>query len=489
MWRIVLSRTRVAAIALAAMLATLISVNVSAASVGPNLPADTVELPGITHGVHLRPTYNYGNELNAVNALVGGNAGLLMYFAPWSPFDGFLLNQIQDQVPASERPVVVLSWEPGPSSTGCNLGYGGVGPLTAIAQGNCDSYIWSFATALKARPERFILRLGHEMNIADTPWWPGHYGSGPSQYVAMWRRVHGIFDSVGADNVEWAWSPNYASNPYDDGTYAWNDIHSYYPGDAYVDWIGLSGYNWGSPWRTFEEIYDEVLRDMTCSYAKPQLLLEIGTVDGGGGTQTKATWMTDMYSSLPEYPFVRGVAWFNDFAHASRGHADFRITTSTADCTQYGDCSGVQPISNWTSAYASAIASPSYQSALPSLADATPVQTMCVLGDQLTVTPSRALDLPGGTTSFNVLAFGVSEPMYLTADPADAAYFRFPPSPMFLSSISTWDSVEFTVQSYITTPLRTYDFSLEVAGYSIPLAITVVDEIYTAYLPMAMLSR
>ena len=178
---------------------------------------------GITHGAHLRPVcmqvadgsyYCYGHEIEAFNNLVGKNIGLVMYFAPWSPFDPFQADVIRARLPASDRPIILLSWEPSSYSEGCDLGYGdGLGPVRSIVQGRCDNYIRGFAQALKARPERYLLRLAHEMNIADSLWGAGRYGSTPGDYVAMWRRVHDIFETVGVPNAEWVWSPNYASHP------------------------------------------------------------------------------------------------------------------------------------------------------------------------------------------------------------------------------------------------------------------------------------
>ena len=263
---------------------------------------------GITHGIHLRPVaitdadgsyHGYGHEIEAFGNLVGKNVGVVMYFTHWAKFDPFLSDAISAHLPASRRPIIMLSWEPGSSSAGCDLGYGdGLGPVRSIVQGRCDNYIRGFAQALKARPERYLLRLAHEMNITDSPWGAGRYGSTPGDYVAMWRRVHDIFAAVGVPNVEWVWSPNYASHPVE----TWNTLHAYYPGDEYVDWIGLSGYNWyqwgGRPWESFTNLYDAVLKDLTCRYAKPQILAELGSVDGGTPETSKATWVSDAYKQI-----------------------------------------------------------------------------------------------------------------------------------------------------------------------------------------------
>jgi len=440
--------------------------------------ADTGSIGGIAHGVHLRPTYHYGQELASFNDLAANNAGLIMYFAPWAPFDPFLVDRLHEELPATEMPAIVLSWEPGPSSTGCNLAYGGVGPLKAIAQGNCDAYIRGFARAIRVRPERFILRFAHEMNIADSPWWPGYYGSDPVQYVAAFRRIHGLFRAEAVANVEWVWSPNYASHPYDSTTYAWNDVNSYYPGDAYVDWIGLSGYNWGNPWRTFAEVYDTVLRDFTCRYAKPQLLLEVGSVEGPGGLQTKAQWMTDMYESLTRYPFVRGVVWFNDYAYATRGQADFRITTSTAD---FGS---VQPLSNWTSTYRTLVSRSTYVDTLPSVSEVTPPGTACVLADQLQVKPGLVLIEPGEAAHFTVSGVALVDELSIAVQGMGVQSVELTPESMTL--LPPWDEGDITVQSYPSTPLGTYDFYVMADGLSVPFSVRVVRDVRGVFLPLVL---
>ncbi len=339
----------------------------------------------ITHGAHLRPTVNYGDEILDFNALVGKDIGIVMYFLDWtgvSPtqaFDDFLVNKIQEQVTnPSERPVVMLTWQPMKQNTayGCTQSYNGVIPPADIIAGNCDTYITQFAQELKSRSERFLLRFAHEMNISDSPWWPGNFGADASLYVQMWQHVYDVFELQGATNVEWVWSPNYASNPAD----AWNDIHNYYPGDTYLDWIGLSGYNWydtriPSIWRSFDDLYNDVLADLACHYAKPQIIAEIGSVEGGGSSPTKAEWIADTYTKAQNHPFLRSVIWFNDYAYANPSGADLRVTTGTAAE------GGVNPLpsgsNTWTNAYSTALADAVYISSFPSLLDATPLASTC----------------------------------------------------------------------------------------------------------------
>ena len=308
-----------------------------------------------------------------------------MYFLDWTgappsaAFDTYLVDKIQEQITnPSDRPVIMLTWQPMKqnNSYGCTQTYNGVIPPADIIAGNCDAYITQFALDLKARSERFILRFAHEMNITDSPWWPGNFGSDASLYVQMWQHVYDVFNLQGVTNVEWMWSPNYASNPAD----AWNDLHNYYPGDSYLNWIGLSGYNWYDTrvptiWRSFEELFRDVLVDLACNYAKPQIIAEMGSVEGGGSSPTKADWITNVYEQAQNYPFLRSIVWFNDYAFANPSGADFRVTSGTA---QDGGVNPLPPVTNdWTNAYSGAIANATYNSSLPSLADATPSVAIC----------------------------------------------------------------------------------------------------------------
>lgn len=452
---------------------------------GTSAPAQVL---GIAHAVHLRPTLEYGREIQKFGDLVGKRPALVMYFLDWQGnpnaqglnryFDPYLLNTISNTLPLSERPAIMLTWQPlhGRQATGCAQDYTDGIPLPDILNGACDGYIRGFARALKARPERFLLRFAHEMNISDSPWWVGHIGADPSLYVAVWRHVHRIFSEEGVPNVEWVWSPNYASNPPD----PWNNLHRYYPGDAYVDWIGLSGYNWYNTrqpvvWRSFHDLYDAVLRDLACSYAKPQIIAEIGSVEGDGVTLTKAAWIRDAYQQAPAYPFLRAVQWFNDFAYADPGSADFRITTSTA---QAGD---VRPLEPWTGAYREAMADSIYTTTLPSLDRATPPAPYCD-GLPFRLSPSVALMAP--TDSVSIQLIGVNYTSTVQISLSLPGSFSATPSPDRLDP--PWGVSTLRVETR-GAPTGTYTLTVHIRGEGVsmdlPVQVRVVSQVYRIWLP------
>ena len=105
----------------------------------------------------------------------------------------------------------------------------------------------------KAWGHPFFLRFDWEMN---TNWFPAASTrtATAGEYVRMWRHVHDIFTQVGATNVTWVWCPNVEYRRLRQAA------AELYPGDAYVDWTCLDGYNWGTnprrdAWRSFTTVF------------------------------------------------------------------------------------------------------------------------------------------------------------------------------------------------------------------------------------------
>ena len=111
--------------------------------------------------------------------------------------------------------------------------------LASIIDGSHDAYIDMFAKSiLKQFGHPVTIRLMHEMNGNWYPWGLGVNGNRPGQYVAAWQHVHDRFTALGVTDVSWMWAPNavYTGSA---------PLAPLYPGDAYVDAVGLSNYNWG----------------------------------------------------------------------------------------------------------------------------------------------------------------------------------------------------------------------------------------------------
>jgi hypothetical protein len=181
--------------------------------------------------------------------------------------------------------------------------------LANIINGSLDPYLRSFAEGAKRWGHPFFLRFDWEMNGFWFPWSEGVNGNKPGEFVAAWRHVHDLFRSVGATNVTWVWCPNV------DFTRKLLTLKSQYPGDEYVDWTCLDGFNWGkrpdsAGWQTFNQVFSETYkRVLKLAPAKPMVIGEIASNEIGG---SKPRWIRNLLHILPSrYRKVRGLIWFD----------------------------------------------------------------------------------------------------------------------------------------------------------------------------------
>jgi cellulose synthase (UDP-forming) len=220
---------------------------------------------------------------------------------------------------ASQGAVPLITWEPWAKPAGrlWNSNQPDV-RLAAIASGRYDSYVRRWARAAAAYGDPILLRPMHEMNGYWYPWSIRANGNTPGDFIAAWRHLHDIFAEEGATNVSWVWTV-YAS---EHGRL--KNVDSYYPGARYVDWVSMTGFNWGesragSHWRSFDQVFGATYATLT-RLGKALMISEIGTV---GGSAASSLWLENASRRLQSaYPKIRAVLWFD--SRYSRT-ADFRL--------------------------------------------------------------------------------------------------------------------------------------------------------------------
>jgi mannan endo-1,4-beta-mannosidase len=171
-----------------------------------------------------------------------------------------------------------------------------------------------------------VIRLDHEMN---GNWYPWSAGSPANQapageanlYVQAWQHVWNVFESVGANaDVIWLWSPVRVDNIKPHSTtsgYKYETaLAEDYPGDRYVDWTGMSAYQYKPTdgW-TYESTFRKTLTGLKGLSAKPVFISETAATQSVGSTDyaaQKAQWTTDTLAGLAKEPDVVGFAWFNN---------------------------------------------------------------------------------------------------------------------------------------------------------------------------------
>jgi autotransporter-associated beta strand protein len=202
--------------------------------------------------------------------------------------------------------------------------------LTNITNGDYDAYIANWATSAKNWGHPFFLRFAHEMNGTWYPWSPGVNGNTSAQFVQMWRHVHDIFTGIGATNVTWVWCVNVIPGlP--------TPINQLYPGDNYVDWISLDGYNrLANPWQDFSAVAATTITQLTnIAPGKPIMVGETGCNQTNNPTETKAQWFLNALTNyLPlVQPRIKALVYFNS-TNSSDGN-DWRITVPASAVTGY----------------------------------------------------------------------------------------------------------------------------------------------------------
>jgi beta-mannanase len=172
-----------------------------------------------------------------------------------------------------------------------------------IVSGSLDSTINARASASKILGHKYLLDFGAEMN-GDQAW----TGNNAPLYVSAYRHIHDRFVAAGATNVIWAWCPNVTDvNGGNAMTMA------YYPGDAYVDWTGVDGYNWGTStsgfaWQSFHDVFANIY-PLLAAKGKPILIGEMASDEVGGD---KAQWITDIVPTLrTNFPLIKAFVWFD----------------------------------------------------------------------------------------------------------------------------------------------------------------------------------
>lgn len=173
------------------------------------------------------------------------------------------------------------------------------GLLDEILSGEHDEGITALCSAIGDFETETIVRWGHAMDskLERYAWsnWE------PSDFVAAYRHVHDVC-AAEAPDADFMWAPSGREN-----------MEDYYPGDDYVDLVGLSvfalqQYNLdtrGESGTLVEDLrssYERVLR-----YEKP-IMVELAF---DGDEDFEAAWIEAMRTAGEQFPEVEAIVYFN----------------------------------------------------------------------------------------------------------------------------------------------------------------------------------
>lgn len=278
---------------------------------------------------------------------------LVVFFLQWPAtpkednFPAATLTAIQQR-----QAIPCLTWEPMYHAAGK--------PVTIawqrIVAGEYDPYLINFARQAREWDHPLIIRFAHEMNLNLYHWGTTaeEYGpSSPEIYRRIYRHVVELFRKEGAHKILWAFAPNAESVPHPAALEKnhWNQATNYYPGDDYVDLLGMDGYNWGlgktlrqdgwdSHWQSFSEIFTPLYRELRLlSAQKPILVFEMASTTLGGN---KEQWLRDALATSKKWQLA-GLVWFEvekelDWRLATGMSTDYRpiLRDNTAPGQEWG---------------------------------------------------------------------------------------------------------------------------------------------------------
>jgi hypothetical protein len=242
------------------------------------------------------------DNISAVEALVGKPANIQAVFTGFDdPFPDYVKGLCPNKT-------LLIFWE--------NTGFS----LDNIIAGKYDSNIKSFSAGAQKYGCPVIISLFHEMN-GNWDTWDGPVGNNSAaKIISAWQHVHEL---VTAPNVKWGWAINNVSVP----DTASNQPGNYYPGDAYVDYVGVDGFNFNDPWTSFSGVFDSSIAFLQ-KYNKPIYIFSMGTV----ANSKKAAWIADgLGVQIKKYKNLAGFVWFNQ----NGGDGNWSINSDAASLAAF----------------------------------------------------------------------------------------------------------------------------------------------------------
>jgi len=285
------------------------------------LSALLIQEPGMLIGVYQPNSPGSYGQVTAFAAQAGFSPRILSYYSTFTqPFASAFATEA-----ASNGATVLVQWQPRGTTS------------AAIASGADDAYIHKFAQAVLSDNWQVIISYGQEMNGNWYSWGMGGTdGSSAATYIAAYRHIVSIFREEGVNNVTWLWDPNvsYGGSP---------KLSTLYPGDAYVDWVGLDGY-YSTPATTFTTLFTPSVTELRTFTSKPLLIAESGVTGTAGPGQLEGLFAGASLAGAV------GIVYFDQAQSGDPMHQDWRLEDNpanmaafTAAVQQYG----VRPLT-WT---------------------------------------------------------------------------------------------------------------------------------------------
>ena len=220
--------------------------------------------------------------------------------------------------------------------------------MDAFLNGDFDADLSQWAIDAKNFAQPLLLEFGTEVNGNWFPWNGQYAGAGNTntygdanlydgaeKFRDVYRHIIDIFRINNVTNITWFFHVNVENSP----NVAWNKMKNYYPGDDYIDWIGISVYGpqdnldgWWSFASLLSANWQEIQQISNSN--KPIAILELGVIDDAS-LGNKAQWISDAYASVSANGFFAGQIQAMSYWHENFGCTNLRIDSSPQALSAY----------------------------------------------------------------------------------------------------------------------------------------------------------
>ncbi len=228
--------------------------------------------------------------------------------------------------------------------------------LEQILDGTWDGALRAWARAARADPRPLLVDFAVEPNGDWFDYSGVYHGAGrtdgygdpavpdgPERWRDAYRHLIDLFRAEGVYNVTWFFHPDVYSTP----EQTWNAPAAYYPGDDYIDWIGISAYGPQTPaeWRDWPDgnrlsdiLAERAAAVRAISGRKPLALLEFGVAEDPADPRHKPDWIADAFRTLAArrpLAFDAVAWWHEDWQNDDGSHSRLRIDSSAASLAAF----------------------------------------------------------------------------------------------------------------------------------------------------------
>ncbi len=274
-----------AGVALLAVVVIAAGVVVYRATSKPHGPLNSLPASAGSYlGVYTKDLPASYSKVSMFRQATGTRPDIVMYYSGWYvPFPATFAAKVADEGAA---PLVQM--DPDQISVG------------QIAAGHYDAYLSAYAEAVRVYRHPVIISFGHEMNGSWSSW--GYGKTSPATFVKAWQHIVTLFRALGASNVTWLWTVNIINNT---RTGTIPSPRPWWPGAAYVNWVGIDGYYLKPNWQ-FAPLFGPTIGAVRSFTSAPILIAETGAETSAN----QPAKVADLFAGVKRYGLL-GLVYFN----------------------------------------------------------------------------------------------------------------------------------------------------------------------------------